>query len=66
MIGKLLTDSGGADRIVDTVTSRVGDENLPWAMALIAAILGLPLFFEVGVVLLCRSSCWSRAAATRR
>jgi GntP family gluconate:H+ symporter len=25
---------------------------LPWAMALIAAVLGLPLFFEVGVVLL--------------
>ncbi len=52
MIGRLLADSGGADRIVETITSRVGDRGLPWAMALIAAILGLPLFFEVGVVLL--------------
>ena len=52
MIGKLLADSGGADEIVDTIISKVGDRGLPWAMALIAAILGLPLFFEVGVVLL--------------
>ncbi len=52
MIGKLLADSGGADRIVETITSRVSEQQLPWAMALIAAILGLPLFFEVGVVLL--------------
>ncbi|HSU73656.1 MAG TPA: SLC13 family permease [Terrabacter sp.] len=52
MIGKLLEDSGGANRIVSTIVGRVGPGRLPWAMALIAAILGLPLFFEVGVVLL--------------
>jgi len=52
MIGALLADSGGADTIVDTIIGKVGDRGLPWAMALIAAILGLPLFFEVGVVLL--------------
>jgi gluconate:H+ symporter, GntP family len=52
MLGKLLADSGGADRIVDTVLERVGDRGLPWAMALIAAIIGLPMFFEIGVVLL--------------
>ena len=52
MVGKLLADSGGADQIVDTIIGRVGERGLPWAMALIAAILGLPLFFEVGVVLL--------------
>jgi gluconate:H+ symporter, GntP family len=52
MLGKLLADSGGADRIVDTVLARVGDKGLPWAMALIAAIIGLPMFFEIGVVLL--------------
>ena len=52
MIGKLLEDSGGANRIVSTIVGRVGTGRLPWAMALIAAILGLPLFFEVGVVLL--------------
>ena len=52
MLGKLLADSGGADRIVDTILGQVGDNGLPWAMALIAAIIGLPMFFEIGVVLL--------------
>ena len=52
MLGALLADSGGADTIVDTIIGKVGSRGLPWAMALIAAILGLPLFFEVGVVLL--------------
>ena len=52
MIGKLLEDSGGANRIVSTMVGAVGPGRLPWVMALIAAILGLPLFFEVGVVLL--------------
>jgi GntP family gluconate:H+ symporter len=52
MIGGLLNESGGADRIVDTVVSRVSSRRLPWAMAGLAALIGLPLFFEVGVVLL--------------
>src|SRR4051812_43349652 len=52
MLGKLLADSGGADRIVDTIVSRARESRLPWAMALIAMIIGLPLFFEIGVVLL--------------
>ncbi|MFB7947853.1 gluconate:H+ symporter [Kitasatospora phosalacinea] len=52
MLGKLLADSGGANTIADTVLARTGPKLLPWAMALIAAVLGLPLFFEVGVVLL--------------
>jgi GntP family gluconate:H+ symporter len=52
MIGGLLADSGGADRIVETVVNRVSDNALPWAMAGLAALIGLPLFFEVGVVLL--------------
>ncbi|MEV0194268.1 gluconate:H+ symporter [Kitasatospora purpeofusca] len=52
MLGKLLADSGGANIIADTVLSRSRTGALPWAMALIAAVLGLPLFFEVGVVLL--------------
>src|SRR5436190_8595196 len=52
ILGKLLADSGGADRIVDTIVSRSGERRLPWAMALIAMIIGLPMFFEVGLVLL--------------
>lgn len=52
MVGAMLAESGGSDTIVDTIVGRSGRRALPWAMALIAAILGLPLFFEVGVVLL--------------
>jgi GntP family gluconate:H+ symporter len=52
MLGKLLADSGGADRIVNTILGWAGDRRLPWAMTLIAMIIGIPLFFEVGVVLL--------------
>jgi GntP family gluconate:H+ symporter len=52
MIGALLADSGGADSIVDSFLASVSARRLPWAMALVAAIIGLPLFFEVGVVLL--------------
>ncbi|HEX5562810.1 MAG TPA: SLC13 family permease [Nocardioidaceae bacterium] len=52
MLGKLLADSGGANRIVDTIVDKVGRRTLPWAMAGIAAIIGLPMFFEIGVVIL--------------
>ena len=52
MIGGLLADSGGADSIVDRVVSSVAERWLPWAIAGVAALIGLPLFFEVGVVLL--------------
>ena len=52
MLGKLLADSGGADTIVGRITDRLSGNKLPWGMALIAAIIGLPLFFEVGVVIL--------------
>lgn len=52
MYGKLLADSGGADRVVDTLVSRGTPKSLPWIMGLIGAIIGLPMFFEVGLVLL--------------
>ena len=52
MLGKLLAESGGADQIVDTLVSRSGPRMVPWAMALVAVIVGLPMFFEIGLVLL--------------
>ncbi|MFB4302170.1 GntP family permease [Actinomadura sp. NTSP31] len=52
MFGKLLADSGGADQIVDTIVGRSGRRTLPWAMALVGALIGLPMFFEIGLVLL--------------
>ncbi|WP_435970953.1 gluconate:H+ symporter [Streptomyces sp. Qhu_M48] len=52
ILGKLLADSGGADQIVDTILARASGRAMPWAMVLIASVIGLPLFFEVGIVLL--------------
>ncbi|MEV4685453.1 gluconate:H+ symporter [Streptomyces kurssanovii] len=52
ILGKLLADSGGADQIVDTILAKASGRAMPWAMVLIASIIGLPLFFEVGIVLL--------------
>jgi gluconate:H+ symporter, GntP family len=52
MIGGLLAESGGADRVVTAFVDRVSTRRLPWAMAGVAALIGIPLFFEVGVVLL--------------
>jgi len=52
MLGKLLSESGGADRVVDTLVNRSGPRLLPWAIALVAMIIGLPMFFEIGLVLL--------------
>jgi len=52
MFGKLLADSGGADQIVDTIVGRSSTRMLSWSMALVGAIIGLPMFFEIGLVLL--------------
>jgi gluconate:H+ symporter, GntP family len=52
MLGKLLADSGGADRVIDTLVARASNAKIPWAMALVAVIIGLPMFFEIGLVLL--------------
>jgi gluconate:H+ symporter, GntP family len=52
MLGKLLADSGGADRVIDTLVAKASPAKIPWAMALVAVIIGLPMFFEIGLVLL--------------
>ncbi|GAB4006818.1 GntP family permease [Nocardioides ultimimeridianus] len=52
MFAKLLADSGGADQIVDTIVGRSSVRTLPWAMAAVGALIGLPMFFEIGLVLL--------------
>ncbi|CAM3740729.1 Gluconate transporter [Bordetella sputigena] len=51
MLGKLLADSGGADQVVERIL-RGRPAALPWKMALVASIIGIPMFFEIGLVLL--------------
>jgi gluconate:H+ symporter, GntP family len=52
MIGGMLAESRGADAVVHAFTDRVSPGKLPWVMGGVAALVGIPLFFEVGVVLL--------------
>lgn len=52
MLGKILADSGVTEGISDIIISRTPVRLLPWAMAFAAFIVGIPMFFEVGLVVL--------------
>jgi GntP family gluconate:H+ symporter len=52
MLGKLLADSGGANRVVDTLLAKASGNRVVWSITLVAVIIGLPMFFEIGLVLL--------------
>src|SRR3984957_19173710 len=52
MLGKMMAESGGAERIALTLIDAFGEERVPWAMMVIGLVVGLPVFFEVGFVLL--------------
>ncbi len=52
MLGKLMAESGGADQIAQTLIRAFGRERVHWAIMLAAFLVGIPLFFEIGFVLL--------------
>jgi len=52
MLGKLMAESGAATRIAITLIARFGERRVHWAMMIVAFIVGLPVFFQVGFVLL--------------
>jgi GntP family gluconate:H+ symporter len=52
ILGKMMVESGGADRVAQTVIGFFGARRADWAMMTVALIVGLPVFFEVGFVLL--------------
>jgi GntP family gluconate:H+ symporter len=52
MLGKVMAASGGATRIATTLIDRLGERRLHWAMMVVAFIVGIPVFFQVGFVLL--------------
>jgi gluconate:H+ symporter, GntP family len=52
ILGKMMAESGGAERIALTLIKVFGEKNVHWAMMVIALVVGLPVFFEVGFVLL--------------
>lgn len=52
MLGKMMAESGGSDRIAQTLIEFFGEKRAPWAMVAIGLLVGLPVFFEVAFVLL--------------
>ena len=52
MLGKMMAESGGAARIATTLIDLFGERRVHWAIMFVAFIVGIPVFFQVGFVLL--------------
>src|SRR6266568_1612388 len=52
MLGKLMAESGAATRIATTLITLFGERRVHWAIMFVAFIVGIPVFFQVGFVLL--------------
>jgi Gnt-I system high-affinity gluconate transporter len=52
MLGKLVAETGAVQKISDSLIQLFGKKNLQWAMMLTGFIVGIPLFYNVGFVLL--------------
>jgi gluconate transporter len=65
MIGRFLEHSGGARVLADWLLRKFGTERAVWAILIAAFLVGLPLFFEVGFVILA-PLVWNLARETKR
>ena len=52
MLGKMMAESGAATRIATTLIALFGEPRVHWAIMVVAFIVGIPVFFQVGFVLL--------------
>ncbi|MBC7788704.1 MAG: permease DsdX, partial [Anaerolineae bacterium] len=52
MLGKLMAESGAATRIATTLIDLFGERRVHWAIMIVGFIVGIPVFFQVGFVLL--------------
>lgn len=52
ILGRLVSDAGGAYRIAHTLIEKFGKKRIQLAVMVAAFILGIALFFEVGMVIL--------------
>ena len=51
-LGKILADAGITEKIAEAILKHASDRMIPWAMTLVAFIVGIPMFFEVGLVVM--------------
>jgi GntP family gluconate:H+ symporter len=52
VLGRLLASSGGATALGRLLVEGCGPKGLPWALLVLGIVVGMPVFFEVGLVLL--------------
>ena len=52
MIGKLVAVSGAAQKIAGVLVNGFGIKYIQWALVIVGFIIGIPLFFETGFVLM--------------
>lgn len=52
MLGKLVADSGAAQRITSKLVDKFGIKHIQWALVLTGFIVGIPMFYTVGFVIL--------------
>jgi gluconate transporter len=65
MIGRFLEYSGGGRALADWLLDKFGKERAAWAMLVAAFLVGLPIFFEVGFIILV-PLVWSLTRETKR
>jgi Gnt-I system high-affinity gluconate transporter len=51
MLGKLVADSGAAQKIADVLVNAFGVKYVQWALVVVGFIVGIPLFYNTGFVL---------------
>lgn len=52
IIGKMMEISGGAEKLARTLINFMGQSKAAWAMMIVAYVCGIPVFLQVGIVLL--------------
>ncbi len=52
MIGKLVATSGAAQKIAGVLVNAFGIKHIQWALVIVGFIIGIPLFYETGFVLM--------------
>lgn len=52
MFGAILQVSGGVEVIADTLLNKFGEEKASWALGVTGLIVGMPVFFESGLLIL--------------
>jgi Gnt-I system high-affinity gluconate transporter len=52
ILGKILEESGAAEKIAVTLIKAFGEKNIQWAVLLTGFLIGIPLYYNAGFVIL--------------